>query len=92
MNTTFLFAVPTFLSGVARLIDFGGVYDLYNESRDGNRADAHALYSDFRMVGQDLQRAMEIFRTDHHDGDLHSQQLVLAFQQKDTAVKHGAEK
>ncbi len=90
MRTTFLFAIPNFFSGCARLLDLGGVYDLYNESQDGDVADARALYSDFRMVGEDLQQAMEVFRTAHNDGELRPQQIGFAFQQDDGAVEHGA--
>lgn len=86
----FLIAIPNFISGCARVFDIGGVYDIYNESRDGNAADARAVYSDFRMVGQDLQWAMETFRTAHHE-KLTPQNLSVAFQQEDAAVRHGAE-
>ena len=61
MQTTFLFASPSLLSGVARLLDLGAQFDSYNRSETGEAADAAALYSDFRMVGQDLQEAMESF-------------------------------
>lgn len=89
MRTTFLFAIPNFISGCARLLDIGGVYDIYNESRDGNAADARAVYSDFRMVGQDLQWAMETYRTAHRD-KITPQNLCVAFQQENAAVRHGA--
>lgn len=71
------------------MLDIGGVYDFYNESRDGDAADARAVYSDFRMVGQDLQWAMETYRTAHRD-KLTSQNLRVAFQQENAAVRHGA--
>ena len=61
METTFLFASPSFLSGVARVLDLWCQLDNYNESKTVEEADAIALYSDFRMVGQDLQEAMELF-------------------------------
>ena len=91
MKTTFFFAIPTFFSGCARLLDLGGVYDFYNESQDESVADARALYSDFRMVGQDLQQAMELFGRAHH-GELIPQQLLPALQQKDVEVGHGAQR
>ena len=59
MQTTFLFASPSLLSGIARILDIGGQFDSYNESETDEMADATALYSDFRMVGQDLQKSME---------------------------------
>ena len=91
MRTTFLFAIPTFFSGCARLLDLGSVYDLYNVSQDESVADARALYSDFRMVGQDLQKAMERFSTANHD-ELTPQQLWLALQQNDVEVGHGTQR
>lgn len=59
MQTTFLFAMPSMLSGAARLLDFGGWFDSYNTSETPEIADAIAIYSDFRIVGQDLQKAMD---------------------------------
>ena len=61
MKTYFLFAMPSFLSGVARVLDLGCQFDNYNASQTEEEADALALYSDFRLVGQDLQKAMESF-------------------------------
>ena len=89
MRTTFLFAIPNFISGCARILDIGGVFDIYNESRDGDAADARAVYSDFKMVGQDLQWAMEVYRTTHCD-QLTAHNLSVAFQQENAAVRHGA--
>ncbi len=79
MRTTFLFAIPTLFSGCARLLDMGGVYDIYNESGDESEADACAVYSDWRMVGQDIQKAMESFHAENH-GKLTPQQFGSAFQ------------
>jgi len=53
--------MPSFLSGVARLVDLGGVYDSYNESRTSKEADAVATYSDWAVVGQDIQNAVGQF-------------------------------
>ena len=58
MRTDYLFATPSFLSGVARLLDLSGRFDVYNDSVDPSIADARAIYSDWRMVGQDLAGAM----------------------------------
>ena len=89
MGTTFLFAIPTFLSGFARLLDLGGFYNLYNESQDENVADARALYSDFRMVGQDLQHAMELLSTTC-DEKLTPEKLFVAIKARDAEMRHGA--
>ena len=60
MRTDYLFASPSFLSGVARLLDLSGRFDVYNDSDDEALADARAVYSDWRMVGQDLAGAMTV--------------------------------
>jgi len=53
----FLFAQPSLWSGLARWLDLSGRFDSYNVSPDGEIADALALYSDWRAVGQELLRA-----------------------------------
>lgn len=78
MQTTFLFASPSLLSGVARLLDLGARFDSYNGSETSEAADAAALYSDFRMVGQDLQEVMESFVMDT-DPSANPKQFELAF-------------
>ena len=78
MQTTFLFASPSLLSGVARLLDLGARFDSYNGSETGETADAAALYSDFRMVGQDLQEAMESFVVDM-DPSVNPKQFEFVF-------------
>ena len=60
MRTDYLFATPSFLTGVARLLDLAGRFDVYNDSDDEALADARAMYSDWRMVGQDLAGAMTV--------------------------------
>ena len=60
MRTDYLFAMPSFLTGVARLLDLSGRFDVYNDSSDEAIADARAIYSDWRMVGQDLAGAMTV--------------------------------
>jgi hypothetical protein len=56
--STFLFADPSLLSGMAHLLDFWGTYDSYNHSRTIEEADAIALYADWRAVGQELMDAL----------------------------------
>jgi hypothetical protein len=60
-----LYARPSFLSGIARLFDFWGLYDSYNSSRTGKIADAKALSSDWRTVGHDLKSSMDRFVDEH---------------------------
>jgi hypothetical protein len=61
VKTDFLIADPSFVSGAARLLDWAGLYDTYNASRNGQEADAKAMFSDWRIVGQDLDDAMVEF-------------------------------
>lgn len=64
--TSFLYASPSFFSGVARLFDFWGLFDSYNNSRNGRSADAKALYSDWRAVGLDVRKAMREYSRHSH--------------------------
>ncbi len=82
MRTMFLFAVPSFLSGIARVLDLGCQFDFYNESKTTEEADAKALYSDFRMVGQDLQEVMELFFS-MPETEISPDQLKFAFENLD---------
>ena len=63
-RTTFLFAQPSFLEGVARILDFGNTLNVYNESSSTAEADARALSADFCAVGDDIRLAMEQARLD----------------------------
>jgi hypothetical protein len=61
VKSDFLIAAPSFESGVGRLLDWYGMYDIYNVSRNGLEADTKAMFSDWRIVGQDLQDALMDF-------------------------------
>ncbi len=78
MDTTFLFASPSLFSGMARMLDIYGQFDSYNVSETEETADAKALYSDFRMIGQDLKQAIESLSTDK-DAQVDHRQLTFAF-------------
>ncbi len=54
----YLFAHPSFLAGMSRSLDLGGVFDDYNTSATPEQADVLALFSDWRAVGRDLSAAM----------------------------------
>ena len=58
MRTDYLFAAPSLSSGVARLLDLFGQFDDYNDSPSAASADARAMYSDWRVTGEDLAGAM----------------------------------
>lgn len=62
MRTDFLFGMPSWLSGVSRTLDLGAEFDAYNDSKSPLAADAKALYSDWRIVGESLADVMKAFR------------------------------
>lgn len=55
----YLFARPSFAEGMARVLDLGGAFDSYNESKTPAEADTRALANDWMMIGQDMQNAIE---------------------------------
>lgn len=64
MNEQFglLYATPSFLEGLARSIDIGDTLTEYNTSESGAEADARALGSDWKAVGDDLRAAIAQYR------------------------------
>lgn len=61
MWSDLLFAMPSWLAGVARTLDLAGQFDEYNDSRTERLADAKALLCDWRAVGDALRDAMKAF-------------------------------
>lgn len=61
-RSTFLFATPSFLEGIARLVDFGGGLQEFNSSEDEAQADARATAQDWAAVGDDLRAAAKAYR------------------------------
>ena len=59
--TDFLFARPSFLGGVARILDFGNTLQEYNYSISSGQADYLAMRSDWLVTGQDLWDALHVF-------------------------------
>lgn len=62
-----LFARPSFLEGLARLIDVGGTLNEYNRVISPEEADLLAIESDWEAVGEDLIAAIEKFRRRHQE-------------------------
>jgi hypothetical protein len=60
--TTYLYATPSFLEGVARLFDFTGSLNAYNCSDSPNQADFKAISSDWMVVGGDLRKAIKNYQ------------------------------
>lgn len=57
--TTFLYARPSFLEGIARILDFGNTLQVYNASGNELEADAVALALDWYAIGEDMKRAVQ---------------------------------
>lgn len=49
-----LFAEPSFVEGMSRVLDVGCTIQEYNTSETENKADIEALKNDWRAVGEDL--------------------------------------
>ena len=56
-----LFARPSFIEGVARILDFSGTLNEYNSCDTGEEADARAILSDWQAVGSDIEDASKKF-------------------------------
>lgn len=57
-RSSFLFAVPSWAEGAARVLDLGGTMTEYNYSLTGELADQIATYLDWAAVGDDIRRAV----------------------------------
>lgn len=57
-QTSYLYAVPTFLGGMAYTLDLGGTLEIYNENKTTTEADLKALRNDWEAVGNDIKNSM----------------------------------
>ena len=64
--TDFLFATPSFISGMGRAIDLGGTMTVFNTSDTPEEADARAIFNDWLAVGNDMREA---FKKYNHYGE-----------------------
>ncbi|MDR3210332.1 MAG: hypothetical protein LBU79_00240 [Planctomycetota bacterium] len=53
-----LFSRPSFLEGMARVIDMGGGLNIYNTSGSGAEADSRAIASDWKAIGDDIKKVL----------------------------------
>ena len=53
--SSFLFAEPSFLEGIARIFDLGNTLSVYNSSSSPQDADFWACYSDYEAIGEDIR-------------------------------------
>lgn len=54
-----LFARPSFLEGIARIVDVSGSLNTYNVATSGDEADARAIESDWKAIGHDVKVALD---------------------------------
>ncbi len=59
--TARLFAAPSFLEGLSRLVDFPTTFNIYNEDRTAEAADVMAMCSDWQAVGADIAYALHTY-------------------------------
>jgi len=59
VQSDFLFAQPSYLSGAARILDLWAQFDDYNRSETPAEADGKAIAADWMVVGQDIQDAID---------------------------------
>lgn len=57
-RTFYLFDEPSFFSGMSRVMDIGGTFNSYNNSKTPEEADIRALQLDWLCVGDDLVYAI----------------------------------
>lgn len=58
-STGFLFSTPSLFSGAGTVMNLAGNYYEFNSSDSGFEADCIALQNDFKMVGQDINDAIQ---------------------------------
>jgi len=56
-----LFARPSFIGGMASVLDIWGTLQEYNSSKTGKEADNKALLGDWMAVGRDLTDAVNSY-------------------------------
>uniref|UniRef100_E6Q0D5 Uncharacterized protein n=1 Tax=mine drainage metagenome TaxID=410659 RepID=E6Q0D5_9ZZZZ len=64
VQSDFLFAQPSFGSGVARVFDLWGQLDDYNRSDTPSEADAKAIAADWLVIGQDIFDALDQYESE----------------------------
>ncbi len=56
-----LFATPSFIEGISRVLDLGATLQKYNDSKTELEADTNALKSDWQSVGEDLKSSIKTY-------------------------------
>ena len=66
LNNRFIYARPSLLEGVARLIDFGGALDVYSPPRRQAKG-AVAIAQAWQVVGRTLRQTIENEASSRHE-------------------------
>ncbi len=61
-NSDYLFKMPSFRDGAARVIDLFASFDKYNISETGEEADARAFYHDMAALSEDVSTFVPQFK------------------------------
>ncbi len=64
LQSDYLFARPSLIEGVGRIVDLPNSLNTYNYARNGAEADARAIYQDWKALGHDLRVALEQLRSE----------------------------
>lgn len=81
--SSYLYARPSIVEGIARLVDFGDTLSEYNDILSPEQADALALLADWLVVGDDLREAMSNFENEYQI------QIPLTKEDKDLLIPRG---
>ena len=56
-----LFAEPSSIEGMSRVVDLGATMQIYNISETEQQADFEALRNDWRAIGDDLRYSIRMY-------------------------------
>lgn len=60
-----IFARPSFISGMGRVMDLGSTFNSYKMQKTGEEADIEATSRDWKNVGKDLAGAIASYKKKH---------------------------
>ncbi|MBU1289978.1 hypothetical protein KKG85_01930 [Patescibacteria group bacterium] len=69
-STFYLFARPSFIGGVAHVLDLGANLQIYNKSKTADEADYIALLNDWIAVGDDIRMSINKYEQENKDKDI----------------------
>jgi hypothetical protein len=64
--TGFLYTTPSFILGAGSVLNIFGDYFEYNSSESGFEADEKAIKNDFKLIGEDINKAIEQIRRENN--------------------------